>query len=101
MLSPYSLDWRSGNRKDCTKWFSKGPVQAIGAGRETLPGNIEAADASEWEVAEEGVGTSPSAVGVDVKASSLSFGTTTGPWIGISQYTRPCGFLAMYRDKSG
>jgi hypothetical protein len=96
ILRPYTLDRRSGRRKDWMKWSNSDAVQGIGAGRLALPFVFVMLWTLGANVAEDGIGVASSVVAMgEVKTSSLRLGTITGPWIGMSQYTRPYGFLVV------
>jgi hypothetical protein len=96
ILRPYTLERRSGSRKDWMKWSSSDAVQGMGAGRLALPFVFGILMTLVANVAEDGMGIASSVVAIgEVKTSSLRLGTITGPWIGINQYTRPYGFLVV------
>jgi hypothetical protein len=96
ILSPYTLERRSGSRKDWIKWSKSEAVHGIGAGRLTLPFNFGTLRTLVANVAEDGMGMASSVVAIgEVNTSSLRLGTITGPCIGINQYTLPYGVLVV------
>ena len=96
ILRPYTLERRSGSRKDWIKWSNNDAVQGMGAGRLTLPFIFGALGILVAKEAEDGMGIASSVVAIgEVNTSSLRLGTITGPWMGTNQYTRPYGFLVV------